>query len=112
VVILNFWATWCAPCRVEIPHLIALHEEWKAEGVRIVGVSVDRSDASVVRQFVEELGVPYPIVLDPEMDVARAYGGHYAFPTTFVIDREGRIHHRFMRAVGPADLRPAIAPLL
>jgi peroxiredoxin len=97
---------------VETPDLIAFHEAWKEKGVRVVGVSVDRADASVVRAFVEEMGVPYPIVLDPEMDIARAYGGHYAFPTTFVIGRDGRIHHRFMRAVGPADLRPAITPLL
>ena len=111
VVVLNFWATWCAPCRVEIPDLIALHEEWKEQGVRVVGVSVDRGGESVVRRFVDELGVTYPIVLDPEMEIARAYGGHYAFPTTFVIDREGRIRQRFMRVVGPDDLRPVLTPL-
>jgi peroxiredoxin len=112
VVVLNFWATWCPPCREEIPDLAAVHRSMESDGVMVVGVSVDAEGAAVVRPFIERMDVPYPILLDPEMHLADVYGGNYAFPTTFVIDRDGQIRQRFMRAVTPADLRPVSEPLL
>ena len=112
VVVLNFWATWCPPCREEIPDLAAVHRSMESDGVMVVGVSVDAEGAAVVRPFIDRMDVPYPILLDPEMELAEVYGGNYAFPTTFVIDRDGQIRQRFMRAVTPADLRPVIEPLL
>jgi peroxiredoxin len=112
VVVLNFWATWCAPCREEIPHLIDLQREYSPEEVRVAGVSIDEEGASVVRPYAEEMDISYPLILDPERTLAEKYGGHYAVPTTFIIDPNGNIRQRYMRAVEKEDLRPVIESLL
>ena len=95
VVLLNLWATWCAPCRHETPFLEALFQARKAEGLTIVGVSMDTRDArNQVVEFVEEFGVTYPILLDPQMrgmDAYRVLG----LPASFLIDRDGVL--RWMR---------------
>ena len=100
VVLLNFWATWCAPCRYETPFLQSLAEEHEAEGLRVVGVSMDTGDANeIIRHFVEEYGVTYPILSDPEMvgmDVYQILG----LPGTFLIDRGGTL--QWMR-YGPVN---------
>jgi peroxiredoxin len=89
VVLLNFWATWCAPCRHETPFLQSLHEKHAGEGLEVVGVSMDTGDArDQVADFVSEYGVSYSILVDPQMrgmDVYRVLG----LPATFLIDREG-----------------------
>jgi len=112
VVILNFWATWCAPCREEIPRLIDLQNEYSPDDVRVVGVSIDEEGESAVRPYAEKMDISYPILLDPDRSLAEAYDGHYAVPTTFVIDPEGRIRQRYMRVVTEEDLRPVIEALL
>lgn len=89
VVILNFWATWCMPCLAEMPTLEALHQE--LEGVQIVGISQDTDGADEIRPFATELGVTYPLLLDPGFNVSTRYGGISVLPTTIAIDREGRI---------------------
>ena len=103
VVLLNFWATWCAPCRHETPYLQALYEERRAEGLEIVGVSMDTGDAKdQVEEFVEEYGVTYSILLDPQMrgmDVYRVLG----LPATFLIDREGVLRWIRFGPVGETD---------
>lgn len=100
VVLLNFWATWCAPCRHETPFLQAVYEERRSRGLIVVGASLDTGDArDQVRAFVDEYGVTYPILLDPQMrgmDVYRVLG----LPATFLIDRDGVL--RWMR-FGPVD---------
>lgn len=100
VVLLNFWATWCAPCRHETPFLQALYEARRGEGLVVVGASLDTGDAEgQVRTFVEEFGVTYPILLDPQMrgmDAYRVLG----LPATFLVDREGIL--RWMR-FGPVS---------
>jgi thiol-disulfide isomerase/thioredoxin len=90
VVILDFWATWCVPCRVEIPNFIELQKQYGDRGLRVVGVSLDEQGPEVVKKFVKQFGVTYPIVIGNQK-VADAYGGIDAIPTTFIIDRQGRI---------------------
>jgi thiol-disulfide isomerase/thioredoxin len=90
VLILDFWATWCGPCRIEIPHFVELQKQYGNKGLTVIGVSLDEQGPEVVKQFVKQLGVNYPIVIGNEK-VAEAYGGIDGIPTTFVIDRQGRI---------------------
>jgi thiol-disulfide isomerase/thioredoxin len=93
VLILDFWATWCVPCRVEIPHFVELQKQYGDKGLRVIGVSLDEQGPDVVTKFVKRLAVNYPNVIGNE-EVAEAYGGIDAIPTTFVIDRQGRIVSR------------------
>jgi peroxiredoxin len=90
VVLLNFWATWCGPCRQELPILEALHRELAGEGLSVIGVNVDRGDALRVRRFAEQQGLSFRLLHDPEQQVASRYGV-LGYPTTVIIDREGRL---------------------
>ncbi len=90
VVILDFWATWCAPCRVEIPHFAELQKQYGDKGLTVIGISLDEQGPEAVKEFVKRLDVNYTIVTGNQK-VVEAYGGVYAIPTTFVIDRQGRI---------------------
>jgi peroxiredoxin len=100
VVLLNFWATWCAPCRYETPYLQSLAEAHEAEGLRVVGVSMDTGDAGeLIAEFVEEYGVTYTILADPQMRGMEIYQ-ILGLPGTFLIDRDGTL--RWMR-YGPVD---------
>lgn len=89
VVFVNFWATWCGPCRREIPDLIELQEEHEGDLV-ILGVSLDREGAAKVKPFVEMMEIPYPILVDGD-EVAGRFGPFNSIPMTFVVDRDGRI---------------------
>jgi thiol-disulfide isomerase/thioredoxin len=90
VVLLNFWATWCGPCREELPILETLHQELGGEGLAIVGVNVDRGGALRVQRFAEQQGLSFSILHDPEQQAASSYAV-LGYPTTVIIDREGRI---------------------
>lgn len=91
VVMLNFWATWCGPCKREIPDFIEMQEAFKDEGFEIVGVSLDKpGEEANVAQFVEQSGINYD-VLYGNGQIAQAYGGVRSIPTTFLLDREGNI---------------------
>src|SRR5215813_2837362 len=99
VVIVNFWATWCPPCRAEIPDLVALQEKYR-EQLRIIGVSEDEGSPEAVRQFASEFKVNYPIViLTP--DLKKYFPNVYALPTTFIIDRERRIVQKHLGMLQP-----------
>lgn len=112
VVILDFWATWCPPCRAEIPGFIALQKQYAAQGLTVVGVSLDTEGASVVKSFMKQVGMNYPVVLGSEK-IASDYGGITAIPTTFVLDRDGNIvtsHQGYAsQLVFESEIRPLLS---
>ena len=89
-VLLNFWATWCGPCKIEMPWFVELQKEYGPQGLQIVGVAMDDSSPQDIQTFVKEMGVNYPVLLGKEA-VGQAYGGVDVLPTTFFIDRNGDI---------------------
>jgi peroxiredoxin len=90
VVLLNFWATWCAPCRVEMPDVAALGRQYQSQGLEIVGVAMDDDDRDGVAKFVRDRHIDYRILLKNSA-VSDAYGGLRYLPQTFFIDRTGKI---------------------
>ncbi len=92
VVVVNVWATWCAPCRVEMPGFVDLQDSFRDEGVQFVGIAVDRDGAAAVRPFVEEQGVNFPQIANPSV-AARHFPGEVV-PRTYLIDKRGRIRYR------------------
>jgi peroxiredoxin len=95
VVFLNFWATWCGPCRVEMPAIEQLYRELRPKGFAVLAVSTDPEGPTVTRPYRDALGLTFTIAHDPEMQVGRLFGVR-ALPLTFVVDRHGVItHHIF-----------------
>ena len=99
VVLLNFWATWCVPCRKEMPAIEALYQRYKDRGLEVVAISLDKGSTSVVEAFVKEMGVTYRVALDPSWATARTYGVR-GLPATFLLDRTGNV---VMRELGERD---------
>ena len=110
VVLLNFWATWCVPCRTEIPELNDMHRELEAKGFTVIGASWNDS-ISDIQGFQQEIKVDYPILLDSE-SVGDKFGGIQSFPTTFIIDRMGRIRYKVFGQRQRATFEAAVKLLL
>ena len=90
VVLLNFWATWCGPCRIEIPWFVEFEQKFKDRGFAVLGVAMDEDGWDVVKPYLERVKVNYRVVIGSDM-VSEMYGGVESFPTTFMLDREGRV---------------------
>jgi len=99
VVFLNFWATWCPPCKEEMPSMERLYRRHKDRGFTIVAISIDGAGAERVASFVKQLGLTFPIGLDPSLEVANRYAVR-ALPSSFLIDRTG---NTVAIAIGPRD---------
>jgi cytochrome c biogenesis protein CcmG/thiol:disulfide interchange protein DsbE len=110
VVLLNFWATWCGPCRAEIPSLIQLQKRY-ADRLQIIGLDVDDEDENDVRQVVTSEGINYPVAL-ASADVRMAYGGITALPTVFVINADGRAVQKHVGLFNPALYETEVRALL
>ncbi len=110
VVLVNYWATWCGPCWEETPGLIRLSKELGPKGLEVVGVAIDEGGKEKVRKFVEELHVPYPVVL-PERMSQMAYGLE-GVPTTILVDRQGRVAKTYVGAVRQRDFETDVEVLL
>jgi thiol-disulfide isomerase/thioredoxin len=100
VVLLNFWATWCAPCVIEIPAFARWQSRYGGQGLQVIGISMD-DDAPPVRAMYRRLKVNYPVAMGDEK-IGELYGGVLGLPVTYLIDREGRIVSRYQ---GEADLK-------
>ena len=111
VVILDFWATWCPPCRAEVPDFVRIQSKYRDKGLVVVGLSMDAGGAKDVRPFAEEFNVNYAMLIAKE-ETPNAYGGIAGIPTTFVLDRQGRIVKKFVGKTEMKDFEEAIQPLL
>ena len=114
VVVLNVWASWCAPCRAEAPGLAALSAEYADQGVQFVGLDTRDSDVSA-RSFVEKFGITYPNVIDSDGQLQLLFGDSLppqAIPSTLVIDKQGRVAARALGKVSESSLRGMIEPLM
>ena len=89
-VLLNFWATWCGPCKVEMPWFVELQKKYGNDGLVILGIAMDDSETPKIAEFASEMGVNYPVLLGTDK-VSEAYGNVEFLPTSFYIDREGKI---------------------
>jgi len=111
VVLIDFWATWCGPCRMSIPHLVELQTELAERSFTVLGISLDRTGSDGVASFASRLGINYPVAMGTG-EVQRAYGGVPSIPTAFLVDREGYVVRMF-RGYQPKDvLKKEILPLL
>jgi thiol-disulfide isomerase/thioredoxin len=113
VIVLNFWATWCPPCREEIPLLIALQKQRAAEGLQVVSVAIDNETA--VRPYRQSAGINYPVLMggDAALDLVARYGNSMgALPFTVIIDRGGAIAVRKLGAFTRKELESLVEPLL
>jgi peroxiredoxin len=113
VILLNFWATWCPPCRKEMPDFMELREELHGQGFEVIGVAIDRADP--VQDFIDEIGVEYPILLAEleGLQIMKAYGNQLTtLPYTVLIDRQGKVVEAFRTEVSKQLLKPKIESLL
>jgi cytochrome c biogenesis protein CcmG/thiol:disulfide interchange protein DsbE len=111
VVLLNFWATWCGPCKMEIPWFIEFEQQFKDRGFAVIGVSMDEEGWDIVRPYLQARKINYRIVLGNDQ-MAQSYGGVESLPTTFLVDRDGKIAATHVGLVSKSDYKNEIVQLL
>ncbi len=110
-VVLNFWATWCPPCKEEIPWFVDLQNKYGSQGLQIVGVSMDDGGKDAVIPFAKEMGINYKVLLG-DSEVADLYGGVHALPTTFYIGRDGKVLEYVPGLIGRREMEENIRQAL
>jgi len=111
IVIVNFWASWCGPCRMEIPQLVDLYNRFRDRGVVVIGIAIDPAGPEVLSKFAREMQINYPLLIGDEK-VFYDFGGLVGLPTTFVIDRQGKVVDKHVGLVGPNVFEQRILSLL
>jgi thiol-disulfide isomerase/thioredoxin len=111
VVVLNFWATWCGPCKLEMPSLQKLHERRADDGVVVLGLSTDAGREAGIRAFLADRQITYPVGRATQAH-RRAFGGIPGIPTTFIIDRSGSVRHKVVGYFAPPAMNAAVSRLL
>jgi peroxiredoxin len=111
VVLVNFWASWCPPCRIEMPGFERVYRARRADGFVILGIATDTHAEQAIRDFVREHDITYPILL-ADRQVIEQYGGVRALPESFLVDRDGIIRHRIIGYFAEPALRAAVNRLL
>jgi thiol-disulfide isomerase/thioredoxin len=110
VVVLDFWATWCGPCREEIPGFVVMQEKYADQGFSVIGISMDDEPGPVV-QFYKEFRMNYPVAVGNQR-IGELYGGIFGLPTTFLIGRDGRIYAKHTGGINPAIIEGEVQQLL
>ncbi|HZR31095.1 MAG TPA: TlpA disulfide reductase family protein [Terriglobales bacterium] len=110
-VLLNFWATWCQPCKIEMPWFEELQRQYGPQGLQVVGIAMDDASKDEIAKFAKELGVNYPILVGKE-SVGDAYGGVQFLPSTFFIDRDGKIVDRVFGLKSRGEIEDSVKAAL
>src|SRR6202451_4716223 len=110
-VVLNFWATWCGPCKIEMPWFVDFQKQYGAQGLQIVGVAMDDASKEDISKFAKDMGVNYPILIDKE-SVGDQYGGVPALPETFLIGRDGKLMDKIIGLRGKGEIEEDIKKAL
>ena len=115
VLLVNFWATWCPPCREEVPLLVKLQAKYAAQGLQIVGIATDEQSAQDVRDFVKKIVVNYPILMSGghSADIVNALGGNFiGLPVSVLLGRDGKVFHINAGAMGPREAEDLVRAAL
>jgi thiol-disulfide isomerase/thioredoxin len=110
-VLLNFWATWCGPCKIEMPWFVDLQKQYGSQGLQIVGVAMDDGSKEDIAKFAKDMGVNYPILIGKE-SVGDQYGGVPALPESFLIARDGKIVDKIVGLRGKSEIEDSIKKAL
>jgi thiol-disulfide isomerase/thioredoxin len=110
-VLLNFWATWCGPCKIEMPWFVELQQKYGSQGLQVVGVAMDDASKEDIAKFAQDMGVNYPVLIGKEA-VGDSYGGIPALPETFFIGRDGKVVDKILGLRGKAEIEDAIKKAL
>jgi thiol-disulfide isomerase/thioredoxin len=110
-VLLNFWATWCGPCKIEMPWFVDLQNQYGSQGLQIVGVAMDDGSKEDIAKFAKDMGVNYPILIGKD-SVGDQYGGVPALPESFLIARDGKVIDKIVGLRGKSEIEDAIKKAL